>query len=377
MKEFLGLGGYTREPEGYMSWQHLAFVTSLMVIMIALSTILGLRNKNKDEKIKNRVLVVSAIAIDALEIFKIVICCIRGEDPLGWLYILPLFLCSIQLITIPLAAFSHGRIQEAALDFVFIFGILGALLGTYEMGGRYSNDITYKNITQIDFFEPDGSVSYKGLFGSNYCKNFYFENCYMTSMDAHCGLYNGTIKNSTFEHMNFIGEGKIILENVTVYADATGGAIKLRDDYGSTWNGEVIVDGLDIRYSRDKYTAMDLFLAKYTDWWFGFETYLPHTVKLNNVKITKYTQTTDALGNRTEIDVATNAIPLNFVSSQVAAYTGDISRLVKNGGAARFNPYHGTKLLEVTNCDNLKIAIPNTPQFAGLSYYRDNELMPR
>ena len=138
MKEFLGLGGYTREPEGYMSWQHLAFVTSLMVIMIALSVILGLRNKNKDEKIKNRVLIVSAIAIDALEIFKIVICCIRGEDPLGWLYILPLFLCSIQLITIPLAAFTKGRLRNVALDFVFVFGILGAVLGTYGAGQNYA-----------------------------------------------------------------------------------------------------------------------------------------------------------------------------------------------------------------------------------------------
>ena len=50
---------------------------------------------------------------------------------------LPLFLCSIQLITIPLAAFTKGRIREAALDFVSIFGILGALLGTYGAGNNY------------------------------------------------------------------------------------------------------------------------------------------------------------------------------------------------------------------------------------------------
>ena len=50
---------------------------------------------------------------------------------------LPLFLCSIQLITIPLAAFSKGRVKEAALDFVFIFGILGAVLGTYGAGQNY------------------------------------------------------------------------------------------------------------------------------------------------------------------------------------------------------------------------------------------------
>lgn len=55
-----------------------------------------------------------------------------------WLYTLPLFLCSIQLITIPLAAFAKGRVKEAALDFVFIFGILGAVLGTYGAGQNYA-----------------------------------------------------------------------------------------------------------------------------------------------------------------------------------------------------------------------------------------------
>ena len=254
----------------------------------------------------------------------------------------------------------------------------GALLGTYEMGGRYSNDIRYLNIKQIDFFEEDGSVVYKGLFGSNYCKNFYFDGCVMTSMDAHCGLYNGTIKNSTFEHMNFIGEGLILIENVTVYADATGGAIKLRDDYGSTWNGEVIVNGLDIRYSKDKYTAMDLLIAKYTDWWFGFETYLPHTIELNNVTVTKYSQVTDAFGNRTETVIAVNKTPLNLVSANIGAYKGkDISRLESQGGGSKYNAYHGPKLLEVTNCPGLQIAIPMTPQFADLEYIRDGEVVIR
>ena len=47
------------------------------------------------------------------------------------------FLCSIQLITIPLAAFSKGRVKEASLDFVSIFGLLGAVMGTYLAGQNY------------------------------------------------------------------------------------------------------------------------------------------------------------------------------------------------------------------------------------------------
>ena len=138
MKEFFGFGGYTREPEGYMSWQHLLFVSVLVIIMIGAAVLLGIRNRCRSDKTKNTVLIVSAIAIDTLELFKIVLLCFRSQDPLDWIYSLPLFLCSIQLITIPLAAFTRGRIKESALDFVLIFGILGAILGTYLAGNNYS-----------------------------------------------------------------------------------------------------------------------------------------------------------------------------------------------------------------------------------------------
>lgn len=137
MKEFFGIGGYERTPEGYMSWQHLVFVSSLMVMMIALAILLGCRSRNRSEQERRKVLMVSAFLIDALEIFKIVFLCFREEDPWHWLYDLPLFLCSIHLITIPLAAFSKGRVREAALDFVFIFGVLSAVLGTYAAGQNY------------------------------------------------------------------------------------------------------------------------------------------------------------------------------------------------------------------------------------------------
>ena len=137
MKEFFGFGGYEREPEGFMSWQHLLFVSSLMVIMIGLAVLFGLRNKNKSDKQKNKPLIWAAILIDSFEIFKIIILCFRSGDLHPILLNLPLFLCSIQLITIPLAAFSKGRIREASLDFVSIFGLLGAVLGTYGAGQNY------------------------------------------------------------------------------------------------------------------------------------------------------------------------------------------------------------------------------------------------
>ena len=136
MNEFFGIGGFQREPEGFLSWQHLLFVTSLMILMVSLAVFFGKKNKHKDSKQKNAVLIWAAFLIDGFELWKIILSC--AEDPQAWTRMLPLFLCSIQLIAIPLAAFTKGRVKEASLDFVCIFGLLGAVLGTYGAGQNYN-----------------------------------------------------------------------------------------------------------------------------------------------------------------------------------------------------------------------------------------------
>ena len=139
MREFLGLDGYHREAEGFFSWQHLLFVSLLMVIMVVLAVVLGKKYRDKPMEEKNKVLVVTAIAINAFEIFKIVVMCIRSEDGFAKiLHLLPLFLCSIQLLALPIAAFAKGQLKDAALDFVFVFGILGAVLGTFGAAQNYN-----------------------------------------------------------------------------------------------------------------------------------------------------------------------------------------------------------------------------------------------
>jgi uncharacterized membrane protein YwaF len=145
MLEFFGLSrttdggfGFLREAEGAWSLAHIFFVTSLVLVMIALGVFIGLKFKNKPYESKNKVLVISALLIDGFEIVKIIVLCIRTEDALRFLYVLPLFLCSIQLIAIPMAAFCKGRLKNACLDFVFTFGILGAIFGTIGATQNYA-----------------------------------------------------------------------------------------------------------------------------------------------------------------------------------------------------------------------------------------------
>ena len=143
IKEYFGIGGYQRQPEGAYSWQHLTFVGGLLVAMVVLAVWLGRRNRHRDLSAQTHVLVWAAILIDGLELIKIGLACYNGTvlgDPWykGVLYNLPLFLCSIQLVVIPLAAWTKGRLQAIAADFVGLFGLLGAVAGTIGAAQNYA-----------------------------------------------------------------------------------------------------------------------------------------------------------------------------------------------------------------------------------------------
>ena len=83
------------EAQGAYSWQHLTFVTSLMILMVVVALVLGRHFKDKDHSAKNKVLIWTAILIDAIEILKIVIYCLLDGSFEPITRLLPLFLCSI------------------------------------------------------------------------------------------------------------------------------------------------------------------------------------------------------------------------------------------------------------------------------------------
>jgi hypothetical protein len=127
--------------------------------------------------------------------------------------------------------------------------------GTYDIGITAANDVKFLNCTQSDFFTKDSNgndtnipdVSKKWwVMGSNYCKNLSYDSCRLTRFDAHAGVYNATIKNSDICSIRLTGGGTFLLENTTVYDNDnnTGkdaGFVELRSDYGSTWNGDIII----------------------------------------------------------------------------------------------------------------------------------------
>ena len=159
MKEYFGFGGYTKAPEGYLSLYQIMTVSLCMIIMITLGIFLGIKNKDKELKNKNKILIISAILIDSIEIIKIIIFAFRSLNAMNWIHTLPLHLCSLQLITIPLAAFTKGKVKRASLDFVTLFGLLGALAGTYGNAPLFNNN----PILSFDVFASLSTHSISGF----------------------------------------------------------------------------------------------------------------------------------------------------------------------------------------------------------------------
>jgi len=80
-----------------------------------------------------------------------------------------------------------------------------------------------------------------GVIGTNFCKNILLEDCVLNRMDAHMGASGGyTIRRCTLGHagLNAIGRGLLLVEGSTLLGASM---ISLRSDYGSTWEGKIVI----------------------------------------------------------------------------------------------------------------------------------------
>jgi hypothetical protein len=80
-----------------------------------------------------------------------------------------------------------------------------------------------------------------GVIASNFCKNILLEDCTLSRMDTHMGVSGTyTVRRCTLGHMglNAIGRGLLTVEDSTLYGRSL---INFRRDYGSTWEGDVVI----------------------------------------------------------------------------------------------------------------------------------------
>ena len=148
-------------------------------------------------------------------------------------------------------------------------------MGTYDLGAATAVNASFINCKQTNDITD---TSYWGIAGTNYCKNLVYDGCALSRFDAHQGVLNATVKNSVLGHhgIKLIGSGTALIENTTVLSASF---VDLRADYGSTWNGDLIIRNCKF-YPTD--VSMNIINAENTeDHDFGYTCYLPQRIEID------------------------------------------------------------------------------------------------
>ena len=148
-------------------------------------------------------------------------------------------------------------------------------MGTYDIGANTAVNAKFINCNQTNDI-TDGN--YWGIAGTNYCKNLTYDGCAFSRFDAHQGVRNANIKNSVLGHhgIKLIGMGTALIENTTVMSK---NFIDLRDDYGSTWNGEIIIR--NCKFYPSEVIGYVISATNSEDHDFGYTCYLPERVEID------------------------------------------------------------------------------------------------
>ena len=175
-----------------------------------------------------------------------------------------------------------------------------------------------------------------GVIGSNFMKNILVEDCVLSRMDVHMGVSGDyIIRRSTLGHagLNAVGKGRLIVEDSTLYG---GNLIRFREDYGSTWDGEVLIrNSRWIPPVRQTTRPVMFGLQNGGTHNFGYPCSMPHVIRIEGLFVDD--------------------------SNHPGAHLG-IAFLGDPGGAARDKqpfPYHWTERIEVRD---LKIASGVSPR---------------
>lgn len=155
-------------------------------------------------------------------------------------------------------------------------------MGTYDLSANRAINVSFVNCTQTNDINDN---TYWGILGSNFCKNMLYDRCILSRFDAHQGVANATIRNSTLGHMgiNAIGSGLLLIENSTIRGRSI---VNLRSDYGSTWQGEVIIRNCVLVPAGGKPTSPALISGSYSGQHdFGYICYMPERITIENLHI--------------------------------------------------------------------------------------------
>lgn len=166
-------------------------------------------------------------------------------------------------------------------------------MGSYDISISRALNVSFVNCSQTN--DINDRV-YWGILGSNYCKNLVYDKCILSRFDAHMGVANASIRNSTLGHqgINAIGSGTFTVENSTIYGR---NLINLRSDYGSTWQGELLIRNCVFVPAGSKSNNASLIGGSYSGQHdFGYTCYMPERITIEKLHIDDSKLAADYMG---------------------------------------------------------------------------------
>ena len=157
----------------------------------------------------------------------------------------------------------------------YIYSTIGSaglpvMMGSYDININSAANVTFARCAQTTDIMDN---RYWGLIGSNFCRDLTFEDCVFSRFDAHMGVTNCTLRRCRlgWQCLNAIGNGTFLIEETDAYGRAF---VNLRDDYGCTWRGDIIIRNSTWHPLTEKRAVF--FGINEGDHDFGYECFLPN-----------------------------------------------------------------------------------------------------
>lgn len=180
-----------------------------------------------------------------------------------------------------------------------------------------------------------------GVMGTNNMKNFLVEDCVLSRVDVHKGVSGFyIIRNSTIGHggINAIGSGKLIVEHTTLHSSRL---ISFRQDYGSTWDGDVLIR--NCHWTKPGKNAAMFVLRNDGTHDFGYPCSMPSLIRIDELKIKDPTP-------------AKNNQGIYFFGNSLAYSLGE-----------KPFPYRLTKRIEIRNLETSSGILPQVSRIPAIN----------
>jgi hypothetical protein len=152
---------------------------------------------------------------------------------------------------------------------------------SYDISIESTVNMSVINCVQSNDINDD---RYWGIFTTNLSKNMVLDGVKFSRYDAHRGIHNVTILNSQLGWMGIrlVGSGLLHVENTKVF---TQNFIEFRYDYGSTWEGDVVIRNCTFAPGDKLNGAVIIYTNNNGGWDFGYDCYMPKTITINGFTV--------------------------------------------------------------------------------------------